>query len=69
VARRPLTRRLFLGPAQLAHRLMGIGKQRATPAPASTPAETFALHFAWSNELHMREQLAGPDRERVTPEP
>ena len=68
VAKRPLTRRLFLGPAQLAHRVARLGR-RDTPAPATearTSAETFALHFGWANEQHMREQLAAEHAEPVT---
>jgi GT2 family glycosyltransferase/glycosyltransferase involved in cell wall biosynthesis len=69
VAKRPLTRRLFLGPAQLAHRLARFGKPRPAPQPASTSADTFALHFEWANQQHMRQQLAGVDNEALTPEP
>jgi hypothetical protein len=69
VVKRPLTRRLFLGPAQLAHRLARIGRPRPAAESVSTAAETFALHFEWANELHMREQLAGADREQLRPEP
>jgi len=69
VVNRPLTRRLFLGPVQLAHRLARLGRSAPPPEPASTPPETFALHFAWANEEHMREQLAADGAEQLTLEP
>jgi GT2 family glycosyltransferase/glycosyltransferase involved in cell wall biosynthesis len=55
--RRPLVRRLVLGPLQLAHRITRPQRHGQTPEP-STPAETFALHFGQLNEEFMREQLS-----------
>jgi GT2 family glycosyltransferase/glycosyltransferase involved in cell wall biosynthesis len=69
VAKRPLTRRLFLGPAHLAYRVARLGRSPQVPEPASTPPATFALHFGPSNEEHMREQLAGADAQLPIPEP
>lgn len=69
VVNRPLTRRLFLGPVQLAHRIARLGRSAPPPEPASTSPETFALHFAWANEEHMREQLAADGAEQLTLEP
>jgi GT2 family glycosyltransferase/glycosyltransferase involved in cell wall biosynthesis len=70
VARRPLLRRLLLGPAQLAHRVGARSGQRATAQPApEVPPETLALHFAEPNQLHMREQLAHGDSAELIPEP
>jgi hypothetical protein len=34
----------------------------APPEPPSTSAQDFELHFAWSNERHMREQLLGASK-------
>jgi GT2 family glycosyltransferase/glycosyltransferase involved in cell wall biosynthesis len=68
VARRPLLRRLLLGPSQILHRLAG-GKRKATDEPPSTPPETFALHFSYSNTEHMREQTMHRDAEELIPEP
>ncbi len=64
VATRPLLRRLLLGPVQLAHRIKHRGRPDPPPEPPSTSPETFALHFAWSNQAFMREQLA--DKTNVT---
>jgi GT2 family glycosyltransferase len=69
VVNRPLTRRAFLGPVKLAHRIARRGRGAPAPEPASTPPETFALHFAWANEQHMREQLAAGGVEQLKPEP
>jgi GT2 family glycosyltransferase/glycosyltransferase involved in cell wall biosynthesis len=55
---RPLSRRLLVGSAQLAHRLRRLGRAAPPPQVPSTPAETFDLHFGFSNQQHMREQLA-----------
>jgi GT2 family glycosyltransferase/glycosyltransferase involved in cell wall biosynthesis len=60
IVRRPLLRRLVLGPVRLAQRISHLG--RAAPAPPVSPAtssETFELHFGASNLEHMREELAG----------
>ena len=57
VVRRPLARRLLLGPATLAQRARNLRSGRAAPPPATT-ADEFALHFASANIEHMREQLA-----------
>jgi GT2 family glycosyltransferase/glycosyltransferase involved in cell wall biosynthesis len=67
-AAHPLTRRLLLGPVRLAHRIARLGRRVPAPEPVSTSAETFALHFEWANERHMREQLANEEAELLTPE-
>ena len=67
-ARRPLLRRLLLGPSQLAYRLAG-GRRGADEQPPSTPPEIFSLHFSYSNKEHMREQLLQTDSENLIPEP
>jgi len=67
--RRPLTRRLLLGPLALAGRIRRGGRGAPAPEPPSTPAETFALHFQWANEQHMAAQLNGNDPELLIPEP
>jgi hypothetical protein len=68
VVSRPLMRRLLMGPVQLAHRIAHGGRRAPAAEPVSTSPETFALHFAWANEQHMREQLAG-EEVQLTPEP
>jgi hypothetical protein len=68
VVKRPLARRLLLGPVELAHRLAHPGARAGTPQPG-TSAETFALHFSDSNLEHMRGQLATDDAEQVSLEP
>jgi hypothetical protein len=70
VARRPILRRLLLGPAQLAYR-MSTRSGRRSPAmePPETPPETLALHFGYDNRRHMDEQLAASDPEQTIPEP
>jgi GT2 family glycosyltransferase/glycosyltransferase involved in cell wall biosynthesis len=57
VAKRPLLRRLLLGPVGLASRLRGRSLAPTPPAPETSP-ETLALHFGYSNQMHMQEQLA-----------
>jgi GT2 family glycosyltransferase/glycosyltransferase involved in cell wall biosynthesis len=69
VAKRPLARRLFLGPVRIAHRLAHLGRRPPAPEPVRTSAATFALHFGPSNEEHMREQLAGEAVQLPIPEP
>ena len=69
VATRPVLRRLLLGPVQFAHRVKRLGKSEPPPEPPSTPPETFALHFAWSNQEFMRAQLAYEDREQSLVDP
>jgi GT2 family glycosyltransferase/glycosyltransferase involved in cell wall biosynthesis len=69
VARRPLLRRLVLGPVQLAARLRGGAQPREDVSAALTPPAAFALHFASSNVEHMREQLAQADAELLIPDP
>jgi GT2 family glycosyltransferase len=59
VVRRPLARRLLLGPTMLAYRAKN-AKRRAPEPPATAPAE-FALHFDGPNVEHMREQLASAE--------
>lgn len=68
VVKRPLARRLLLGPVELAHRIARPGDHARAPAP-STSAETFTLHFSESNQQHMSEQLATDDASRVSLEP
>ena len=68
VARRPLLRRLLFGPVQLIARLAGGGRAR-DEEPPPTPPETFALHFSWSNQEHMREQTSQADTESLISEP
>ncbi len=72
VARRPLLRRLLLGPSQLLYRLSG-RKGEAATQPPTTPPETFMLHFSYSNKEHMREQTlaaeADANAEQLIPEP
>jgi hypothetical protein len=68
VARRPILRRLLLGPSQVLHRLVG-GKRKSAVEPPSTPPETFALHFSYSNTEHMREQMMHVDTDELIPEP
>lgn len=58
VVKRPLTRRLLLGPLRLAHRVARLGRPEPAPEPVSSAPEKFALHFEWANTEHMREQLA-----------
>jgi GT2 family glycosyltransferase/glycosyltransferase involved in cell wall biosynthesis len=57
IVRRPLLRRLLLGPMSLAHRLSRLGRADAPPEPARTSSQEFELHFAWANIEHMREEL------------
>jgi GT2 family glycosyltransferase/glycosyltransferase involved in cell wall biosynthesis len=59
VARRPLLRRLVLGPVGLARRLSHPGRAPAPPVLPVTSRESFELHFGASNLEHMREELAG----------
>jgi GT2 family glycosyltransferase/glycosyltransferase involved in cell wall biosynthesis len=68
VAKRPLLRRLLLGPVKLAHRITRLGRDDPPPEPPSASPESFDLHFGWANVEHMREQLA-PGPEQPTPEP
>jgi GT2 family glycosyltransferase/glycosyltransferase involved in cell wall biosynthesis len=58
VLRRPLLRRVLLGPVQLAYRLTRGGGTTALEQPQTSRSD-FELHFAWANVEHMREQLAG----------
>jgi GT2 family glycosyltransferase/glycosyltransferase involved in cell wall biosynthesis len=70
VARRPLLRRLLLGPAQLVYRVgLRAGRHDAEAPAPETPPETLALHFGHDNRNHMREQQAQVDSEVLTPEP
>jgi GT2 family glycosyltransferase/glycosyltransferase involved in cell wall biosynthesis len=72
MVKHPLTRRLILGPAQVAHRIARLGRSAPAAAPAAAPdtsAETFALHFGPSNEEHVREQLAPDDGAQRSLEP
>jgi glycosyltransferase involved in cell wall biosynthesis len=59
LVKRPLLRRLLLGPVQLAQRARRLGRAAPPPAAPPTSSHDFELHFAWANEQHMREQLAG----------
>ena len=59
IVRRPLLRGLLLGPVQLAHRVMRLGRSDPPPEPPSSSPEAFELHFAWANVEDMREQAAG----------
>lgn len=57
IARRPLLRRMLFSPLRFAHRLSGGRAGRAVEdEPAA--ADIVALHFGYSNNEHMREQLA-----------
>lgn len=59
IVKRPLLRRLLLGPLQLAQRARRVGRSAApVEAPSTTPGD-FELHFAWANEQHMHEEIAG----------
>jgi GT2 family glycosyltransferase/glycosyltransferase involved in cell wall biosynthesis len=73
VAGRPFLRRLLLGPVQvavqLALRIKNLGRPAPMPEPPSTSPETFALHFAGSNQAFMREQLAHKDGEQLLFDP
>jgi Family 4 Glycosyltransferase in conflict systems len=69
VARRPLLRRLVLGPIHLAYRATGLFRPREQAPEPETPPQTFALHFGASNLEHMREQLAPSDAEQLIAEP
>ncbi|HUB35764.1 MAG TPA: glycosyltransferase, partial [Solirubrobacteraceae bacterium] len=57
VARRPLLRKLLLGPIGLLQRLTGRGAG-ASPQESSTSSTDFDLHFEHANVEHMRMQLA-----------
>jgi glycosyltransferase involved in cell wall biosynthesis/GT2 family glycosyltransferase len=57
-ARRPLTRRIVIGPLRLLQRITG-RSQPGEPAPTEAQAQTFALHIGFSNGEHMRAELAG----------
>jgi len=59
IVKRPLLQRLLLGPIQLAQRLRRAGRATQPVAAPSTSPDDFELHFAWANEQHMREELAG----------
>jgi GT2 family glycosyltransferase len=59
IVKRPLLRRLLLGPVQLVQRARRRGRAPAPPQSPPTSSHDFELHFAWANEQHMREQLAG----------
>jgi hypothetical protein len=69
VVRRPLTRRLLLGPLQLGRRLGRLGRRDRPIEPVETTPETFALHFGWANAEHMREQLAAETSDPPLTEP
>lgn len=71
VARRPILRRLLLGPAQLAYRMSSRpGRRRSSTIESpQTPPEQLALHFGYDNRRHMDEQLAASDPEQTIPEP
>jgi len=69
VAKRPMLLRVLLGPIQLSQRLRGRAKRKTEIPPPQTHQETFALHFASSNQEHMREQLAQADPAGLIPEP
>ncbi len=68
IALHPALRRSILGPVQFVQRLKNLGRGKAPP-PALTKPEDFALHFAWSNQTHMREQLAKADSEQLLLDP
>jgi GT2 family glycosyltransferase/glycosyltransferase involved in cell wall biosynthesis len=68
IALHPALRRSILGPVQFVQRLKNLGRGKA-PSPALTKPEDFALHFAWSNQTHMREQLAEVDSEQLLLDP
>jgi hypothetical protein len=53
---------------QFVQRLKNLGRGKAL-SPALTKPEEFALHFAWSNQTHMREQLAEVDSEQLLLDP
>jgi GT2 family glycosyltransferase/glycosyltransferase involved in cell wall biosynthesis len=59
IIKRPLLRRLLLGPVQLAQRARRRGRPAPPPPAPPTSPHDFELHFAWANEQHMNEQLAG----------
>lgn len=59
VVRRPLMRRLLLGPALLGPRLKRVLGRRSPPVERAAPTADFELHFAWANVEHMREEMAG----------
>ena len=59
VVRRPLLRRLLLAPLRLLGLLSGRGHVATPEQPTREAADNFELHFAWANEQHMREELAG----------
>jgi GT2 family glycosyltransferase/glycosyltransferase involved in cell wall biosynthesis len=70
LARRPVVRRLVLGPLQLVQRLSNsVEENDVETAPKPTSPEVLNLHFASSNREHMREQLPRVDTERLIPEP
>jgi GT2 family glycosyltransferase len=68
LVRRPVLRRMVLGPLQAAQRLRANGHDDPA-AEGLTEAETFALHFAEANVEHMRELMAGQDGEQLIPDP
>jgi len=59
IVRRPLLRRLLLGPLQLAQWMRGGGRAASASATSASSPHDFELHFGWANEQHMHEQLAG----------
>jgi GT2 family glycosyltransferase/glycosyltransferase involved in cell wall biosynthesis len=68
VVKRPLLRRLLLGPVQLAHRITRLGRHDPPPESPRSSSESFELHFGGANMEHMREQLVS-DPEQPVSEP
>jgi GT2 family glycosyltransferase/glycosyltransferase involved in cell wall biosynthesis len=69
VAKRPLLRRMVLGPVQLAHRTARLGRHDPSSEQPKSSPEAFALHFGWANQEHMREQLQATDSDSLSPDP
>ncbi|HME02940.1 MAG TPA: glycosyltransferase [Solirubrobacteraceae bacterium] len=69
VAKRPILRKLLLGPVQLAHSITRAGRHEPPPEQPTSSPESFALHFAWANQVHMKEQLIPDEAEPPITEP
>ena len=67
VARRPLLRRLALGPLRLGYRVKA-GRRRPHAENPITSPESVVLHFGPANVKHMEEYNGRPDSERLTRE-